>query len=135
MRHLRLTEQQLDAMRKRGKPKTVDQMKVNKYGNKRKTVDGIDFQSGKEAKRWQELRLLESTGRITQIERQVRYELKVKGVHVADYVADFVVVHDGGTIEVMDVKGYRKGAAYAMFRLKAKLMLACYGVEVKEIGL
>src|SRR5688572_411116 len=123
MRHLRLTEQQLDAMRKRGKPKTVDQMKVQpgrplgKYGNKKTIVDGIEFDSRKEAKRWQELKLLESTGRVWNLKRQVRYELKVGEQHICDYIADFVYSEMGDTALVYpshleDCKGYRAGAAY-----------------------
>jgi hypothetical protein len=47
-----------------------------KYHNK-KTVspDGIKFDSRRECQRWGELRLLERAGRISNLERQVKFEL------------------------------------------------------------
>ena len=56
----------------------------NKYGNKKTVVDGITFDSRKEAKRYQELKLLEKAGEIKDLRRQVKYELipsqKINGI-------------------------------------------------------
>lgn len=46
-----------------------------KYRNKKVEVDGILFDSKKEANRYMELKLLEKAGEITDLKRQVRYEL------------------------------------------------------------
>ena len=48
----------------------------NKYGNvKTVTSDGIKHDSIKEANRWCELKLLERAGKITDLQRQVPFEL------------------------------------------------------------
>ena len=50
-------------------------MSRSKYGAKKVTVDGITFDSKKEANRWCELRLMERAGVITGLERQVKFVL------------------------------------------------------------
>lgn len=50
--------------------------KGNKYGAQRVTVDGITFDSKREANRWLELRNLERAGQITDLRRQVAIELQ-----------------------------------------------------------
>lgn len=47
-----------------------------KYGNQTVIVDGMRFDSLKEARRWGELRLLEKGGDITDLQRQVKIELQ-----------------------------------------------------------
>ena len=44
---------------------------MNKYGAIKTTVDGITFDSKREAERWCELRLLERAGEIRNLRRQV----------------------------------------------------------------
>jgi hypothetical protein len=109
----------------------------NKY-RARKTPDGFD--SEKERNRYSELRLLERSGYISDLRRQVRFEIipkQYKDGHKmqrADYIADFVY-HDNRTGKqvVEDVKGYRGGEAYRLFVLKKKLMLERLGIWVEEI--
>jgi len=48
-------------------------MSRSKYRNRKTVVDGITFDSKREAARWQELKLLERAGEITELERQVEY--------------------------------------------------------------
>lgn len=48
---------------------------ANKFGAIATTVDGIRFDSLKEARRWGELRLLERAGEIRGLERQVKISL------------------------------------------------------------
>lgn len=114
---------------------------MNKYGNTKTTLDGVEFDSKKEARRWSELRLLERAGKISDLQRQVRYELipsqkKPSGgtERPIYYIADFTYIKDGNTV-VEDVKGYRdpKSAGYAKFVIKRKLMLKFYGIEIKEV--
>lgn len=107
----------------------------NKY--RAEKTNGYD--SKKEACRAAELKLMESTGRIQNLNEQVRFCLvdpfelddgkKIRGVY---YIADFVYWQDG-KLTVEDVKGYKKGQAYQMFVLKKKLMYQRYGVWVNEI--
>jgi len=105
--------------------------KKPKYGNIKTTIDGIVFDSSKEAKRYIELRFLQQAGEIRDLKLQVPYELNVNGDKVAAYVADFVYVQKGETI-VEDVKSSftRKLPVY---RLKKKLMKSVHGIEIKEV--
>ena len=50
-------------------------MRKNKYHARKVTVNGIVFDSRKEANRWCELQLLERTGKITELKRQVKFTL------------------------------------------------------------
>ena len=113
---------------------------MNKYHNKKVVVDGLIFDSKKEGERWKELKLLESSGEIEQLERQVKFDLLPKQIgsdgkvieRKVQYVADFIYIRDGEVI-VEDVKGYRGGGAYEVFKLKKKMMLYFFGIRVKEI--
>ena len=102
-----------------------------KYNNMKIRVDGRLFDSKAEAARWQELQLLERAGEITELERQVEYELipKQKGERAVKYIADFRYVdHDGKTV-VEDTKGVRT----PVYILKRKLMLRVHGIRVREV--
>lgn len=105
-----------------------------KYHAKKTELDGITFDSRKEAQRYAELKLLECSGMIHNLRRQVKYELipaqKKDGKTIeraCHYIADFVYEEDGKTV-VEDVKGYRTKE----YVLKRKLMLQVYGIEVRE---
>ena len=107
----------------------------------------MTFDSRKEYRRYQTLQMLEKGGVITNLRRQVRYELipnqyttkniqlktmqKQKQVLVerkVEYVADFVYEQDGTTI-VEDTKGFRT----ADYIIKRKLMLWVHGIKIEEI--
>lgn len=92
-------------------------------------VDGIWFDSKKEARHYSGLCLLKKAGIISRIEIQVRYRLEVCGEKIADYVADFVVTFPDSRIEVQDVKGVRT----PVYKLKKRLMKAIHKIEIKEI--
>lgn len=120
---------------------TVIKYKVkSKYNNQKIVVDGQIFDSKKEALRYQQLKSLEKIKAISDLQRQVKYTLipsqKDESGKVIEqkcsYIADFVY-HQNGKIVVEDVKGYRKGGAYAVFAIKRKLMLERYGIKVKEV--
>lgn len=108
---------------------------MNKYRNKEVTVDGLRFQSVKEASRWQELKMLERAGEITGLNRQFRIEIVPKTrLHRARYyVADFVYFDKEQKKTIYeDVKGYKKGLAYQMFTLKRDILYWRHGIEIKE---
>lgn len=116
----------------------------SKYHNKPLNIDGMHFDSRGEFERWQELRLLERVGEISNLRRQVAYELipaqyeppttDSKGrtrrgrllERKCTYVADFV--YQSGSKSI--VEDY-KGVQTEVFKLKKKLMLWRYGIEVK----
>ena len=109
-------------------------MNYSKYHNKRTTVNGITFDSRKEAQRYAELCLLQRAGKVKEIERQVRYEIipKIGKERAAYYVADFVYKEKQGDIWCSVVEDV-KGAKTDVYRLKRKLMLWRHGIEIKEI--
>ena len=102
-----------------------------KYGNAKVEVDGMPFDSKREAARWRELRLLERAGEISDLRRQVRYELvpKLPGERPVDYIADFVYRDKDGNEVVEDVKGVRT----PVYVIKRKLMLWRHGVRIREV--
>lgn len=105
----------------------------SKYHARRTTVDGITFDSRREADRYLVLKGMEDDGAIEDLRRQVRYELvpafDVDGNHYRSvyYVADFVYVEDGKEV-VEDVKGMRTD----VYRLKSKLFARRYGISIRE---
>ena len=129
----------------------------NKYNAKKVVVNGEEFDSKKEARRYQQLLLLERAGEIADLRRQVKYVLipaqrekstavitrgKNKGEQKLgkviepefSYYADFVyydVNRDETVVE--DAKGYRDGSAYRIFVIKRKLMLWRHGIRVREV--
>lgn len=115
----------------------------SKYGNKKVIVDGIQFDSKKEANRYAELNLLLKAGVIQDLQLQKKFPLIPKQMidgKVAErecsYIADFAYVDaKTGDLIVEDVKGYRdpKSAGYAKFVIKRKLMLWKYDIRIKEV--
>lgn len=107
---------------------------MNKYGAQKTEVDGILFDSKAEARHYQKLKLLERAGRISDLKLQVPFDLiprqKLGGrTHPAvRYKADFTYVEDGRYV-VEDVKGM----ITPVYRLKRRLMLEKYGIEVQEV--
>lgn len=107
----------------------------SKYHAKKTTVDGITFDSEREAYRYLTLKGMEADGLIGDLRRQVRYELvpafDVDGRHYRPvyYVADFVYTDkETGKEVVEDVKGMRTD----VYRLKSKLFAKRYGKSIKE---
>lgn len=117
--------------------------------------DGISFDSMAEMRRWCKLKLLESQGAISQLERQVkiplllpngRHVLTAKGISTRTgkpiggrpmhYLLDF---------RYLDVRGYMHGTAGALIheefkgyptpeaKLKMSVVEAIYGIEIKIV--
>ena len=126
--------------------------RASKYYNiKTRALDGTVFDSHKEARRWDELLLLQRAGKITELRRQVEYELipaqyetyeryGKKGQRLKDgvrllerkvcYVADFVYTDaETGENIVEDAKGVRTKD----YILKRKLMLALHSIRIREV--
>ena len=114
-------------------------LKVRKYRNQKVTIDGITFDSKREAGRYQELKALASKNLIEDFRHQVPFEL-APGVRFSNekrakpalrYVADFAYRLDGRLV-VEDVKSAITAKA-AAYRIKRHLMMAVHGIEVKEV--
>ena len=116
------------------------QKRPSKYRAQKVSVCGMEFDSKKEAHRWFVLRGKEQAGEIQALRRQVEFVLipaqKIRGRKGGErpisYIADFVYERDGKTV-VEDVKGYKRGGAYAVFVMKRKLMLYIHGIVVSEV--
>lgn len=106
-----------------------------KYKNKKVEVNGIIFDSKKEAKRYQELVALQNARAIQDLQLQVKFLLipsqRINGKVVereCSYKADFVYKENGKTI-VEDTKGFRTPD----YIIKRKLMLFVHGIKIREI--
>lgn len=124
-----------------------------KYGNRKAVIDGITFDSKKEAQRYTELKLLEKAGKITGLQLQREFELipeqreKTDQIYTqgpnkgrfkpgkllerkCSYVADFVYWDlENNCMVVEDAKGMRTKE----YIIKRKLMLHIYGIRIKEV--
>ena len=108
---------------------------MGKYKNRKLAIDGEVFDSQKEARRYRELALLQRAGQISDLKRQVKYELiptQRSGGKVVEkscaYIADFVYTENGETV-VEDTKGFRTKD----YIIKRKLMLHVHGIRIKEV--
>lgn len=122
-----------------------------KYKNSKICVDGIKFDSKREAGRYLQLKAMEQAGEITGLKRQVKFELiptqrapstevyragPQKGLPKPGavlerpiyYIADFTYSQDGKQV-VEDAKGFRTKD----YKLKKKLMLYLHGIEIREV--
>ena len=108
---------------------------MRKYGNRKTKLNGINFDSAREANRYRQLRLLEQAGQIDTLTLQPKFTLiptqrraDGKAERAVVYVADFMYRENGQWI-VEDAKGVRTRD----YIIKRKLMLKEYGITVKEV--
>lgn len=119
----------------------------SKYHSAKTTLDGEIFDSNRESKRYAELLLLQRSGDITELQRQVPYVLipvqrepSVIGPRggvkegrcieeAVKYIADFVYKTRNGETIVEDAKGVRTPD----YVIKRKLMLYVHKIRIKEV--
>lgn len=104
------------------------QKSKSKWRNVRTTIDGITFASKREANRYSELKLELLAGEISELELQKPFSLDVNGVHICDYVADFVYKRNG-----IQITEDAKGKATDLYKIKRALMRAVHGIEIIEV--
>lgn len=103
---------------------------MTKYNAIPTHVDGLRFASKREAKRYNELKLMERGGEIIGLEIQPKFPLIVNKQKLGSYIGDFRYRDTAtGDLIVEDVKG----VATPVYRLKKKLIKALYGVEIVEV--
>lgn len=93
----------------------------NKYRAKPVEIDGFRFASKAEARRYQELLLLEKARKITKVTLQPAYIITINDHKICKVIGDFHYT-ENGKIVVEDVKGMDT----PLSRLKRKLVKACY---------
>lgn len=113
-------------------------MAMSKYGAKKVTIDGITFDSIKEATRWRELKYHVMGKVISDLQRQVGFVL-IPAQRDEDgnlleravtYVADFVYIDNKtGQKIVEDTKGVKTKD----YIIKRKLMLYFYDIRIREV--
>jgi hypothetical protein len=101
----------------------------SKYRAVKTVVDGITFDSKREAARYAELRLLEKRGFIRQLKLQPEFVFMADGKPMFKYRADFRYFEGKGCV-IEDVKGVRT----AVYRLKKKLIEAQFNVKITEVS-
>ena len=111
--------------------------KRNKYLNKKTVVDGITFDSKKEAEYYSTLKLLKRKGKIKDFKCQLRIPLEVNGSLVCKIVLDFQVWYDDGRVEYIDIKAFNektgKYISTSKWKVQKKLFEAIYGFKIKIV--
>ena len=96
--------------------------KPNKYGAKATHVDGIRFDSKREARYYEQLKLRVESG-------EVRYFLRQVPIHLPGgtrLVIDFLEFHTDGSVRYVDVKGRETPA----FKIKRREIEAIYPIRI-----
>jgi hypothetical protein len=119
-----ITDRQLLTLKSSYKP-------GRKYRNIPCEADGIKFDSRAEARRYGALKLLERGGVITQLVVKPQFPMVVAGANICTYIADYSY-HENGVLIVEDVKS--KATKTPVYRIKAKLLKALYGITVREVA-
>jgi hypothetical protein len=119
----------------------------SKYHSQKVEIDGILFDSKREANRYRVLKEKAEMGQITSLERQVKFLLIPKQAEPdtvgprggikkgkilekeCSYIADFVYIDENGERIVEDTKGFRTPD----YVIKRKLMLWLHGIRIHEI--
>lgn len=127
------------ALKQASERTTMAPVKRSKYNARKTTVDGIVFDSAKEAKRYGELMLRGCAGDLRNLELQPRFPLHVgegDPREIGAYVADFAYEEsDRGygavawTMVVEDVKGFKT----PLYRWKKRHVEKQYGIQIREV--
>lgn len=108
-----------------------------KYGNEKIKAYGITFDSTKEYKRYNQLKLLKKAGEIINFKHQYPMKYDIDGKWIFTYKADFLVTYPDGSFEIEDVKGFDKKTGKflttPLFNLKKKLIEAKFKVKIKLV--
>lgn len=106
-------------------------MSKTKFHSQPTVLDGIKFDSKKEAARYAELRLMERSGVIRQLERQPEFIFVVGGRVICKYYGDFSYFENNKRV-VEDVKS--QPTKTPVYRLKRRLLLALNpGLDHREV--
>lgn len=101
---------------------------MNKYRNIPTTIDGVTFASKKEARRYEELKLMVRAKAITDLTLQPVFPIEIAGQKICKYIADFAYAENGKQV-VEDAKGVKTD----VYKLKKKLVKALHNIEIQEV--
>lgn len=100
----------------------------NKYNAIKVKIDGYLFDSKKEARRYQELKLLEKSRAIQDLELQPEFSIEINGQHICKYRADFRYKAEDKTV-IEDAKGFKT----VVYKLKKRMVEALYNIKIVEV--
>lgn len=101
--------------------------KANKYKAKKCTIDGYTFDSLMEGRRYSELKLLQLSGVIKDLNIHPAFDITINGKHICNVELDFSYFYNWlGVMNYEDVKGCKT----ALSSLKKKLVEAQYRITV-----
>jgi hypothetical protein len=100
-------------------------MLKHKFKAKQTECDNIKFASKKEAKRYNELKILREAGKIILFLRQVPFHLPGN----SKYVCDFLVFWSDNNVTIEDVKGFKT----ENYKLKKRLVESLFPITITEI--
>ena len=97
-----------------------------------RTLDGVVFDSKKEASRYAELKLLQRAGQISELQLQPSWVVEINGQRLCRYSCDFSYLDKerGFVLEEVKSSGSVKDAAYKLRRRAAEL---AYGIKIVEV--
>ena len=129
---MRITEEEYQALMK-GRP--IAEAKKPKYRNTKVEIDGLKFDSKKEAAHYHVLKLRERAGEIHGLELQPKFSLDINGIHICNYVADFAYYETTTFDNVYRVEDVKSAMTRKLpvYRLKMKMMKAIHGIIIQEI--
>jgi len=105
--------------------------KKSKYNNVKVEADGYTFDSKKEYSRYLDLKAQVKSGTISELQHHVTFTFVHNGIKIGNYEADFTY-NKGGKEVVEDVKS-KATIGLPVYRLKKKMMLAFYNIEIQEV--
>lgn len=105
----------------------------SKHRNVKTKLDGVSYDSAKEANRAAELKLVASAGQIRDLRTQVPFDLFVDKQKICTYIADFVYFDLATSQRVVEDVKSDHTRKLPVYRIKKKLMKACLGIEIVEV--
>lgn len=117
--------------------KIINKKTSSKFNNIKVEIDGHFFDSKKESEFYGVLKLKKQAGIIKDFKMQVKYDINVNKIHIANYFLDFLVFNTDNSIEYIDIKGKSKKTnkfiKTSVFSLKKRLVEAIYNIKIKMI--
>jgi hypothetical protein len=115
-------------------------MRFSRSKPEERTVDGIVFDSKPEAAHYAYLKMLQKAGKIHSLQYEPQFVFIVNGVEVGRFKPDFQFIEtETNQVKIHEVKGWRRSKKTGKllprvdkgYTMRAKLMLACFGLTVE----
>lgn len=107
-------------------PVNLSAKRANKFNAKKVRLDGYVFDSGLEARRYGELKILERVGDVTDLEVHPVFPIEINGIRICKVILDFSYTDKNSCRVHEDAKGNDT----ALSRLKRRMVEAAYSIDV-----